>query len=140
MAELAKLRSATADADASRAELAKRIDRTDAEIAQLKELAESTEEMVMVEGVLTPITHLGLLAEQAKLAKDAVDAFDTKDTKADDDWKKAAALIAEAVAEVPEDTVNNTPAVEAKDAGATLKAFEDAKEAFEAAQKLEEEK
>lgn len=74
--------AATAEADASRAELAKRIDRTDAEIAQLQTLVTHTVKNDADEDV----TVVGLLNEQADLKNADVQAYGDKATTAENEW------------------------------------------------------
>lgn len=112
---MASLKAAAADADATRTELVKRIDRTDIEIAQLRELVSEYVDPTGSPLVLVDGTAEGSLNEQLKKRTQQLTDFGTQHTAAKEAWEAAVAAVVQyvaPVAEIPavvEDLTTNPP-------------------------------
>jgi hypothetical protein len=99
---LATLKATAADADATRTELVKRIDRTDIEIAQLRELVSEYVDPAANPLVLVDGTAEGSLNEQLKKRTQQLTDFGTQHTAAKEAWEAAVAAVVKYVAPVDE--------------------------------------
>lgn len=97
---MATLKATAADADATRTELVKRIDRTDIEIAQLRELVSEYVDPAAEVKVLVDGTAEGSLNEQLKKRKQQLTDFGTQHTTAKEAWEAAVAAVVKYVAPV----------------------------------------